>query len=1184
MKITKGILLLVAGLFLSCNPVHAQALNPSSSTDCFGSDQDLRKLLDALAQVEPVPFDQVPPQRFSPFGYWSFQNPFGPPLPGNPLKLDLWSLGDGFFVLDDRHVDYAALEAEWLAALAAEAAGNSHSPQMRMMSSSLLNGYGNPVYLANLVATNTGTMTVAFDIAGGTNSVPYDIVMTTNLTTPMAAWTWLGMGYTSNRYAFTAQPTDAAFYRLARPSKTMVVAWGNNQSNQCDVPYGLTNAVMLSGNNHRTIALLSDGTLKSWGDDSPTNLAGVSMIASGLNHDLALLTNGTVKVWGNNIFGELNAPFPITNGMVVSAQGFNSLVLTSNGTVVAWGDNSGVTNIPSDLTNVMAIACGGQHNLAVKADGTVVAWGSGAGTLAGNLTNVVDVAAGWNHSVALKDDGSVVCWGNNAHGQCSVPGGLSNVVAIAAGGKINGTTGYTLALKKDGTVAVWGTYLITTPLAGLNNVIAIGGGLDNGLALRTGPPTPVITLEPVDTFQMPGSNATFTAKGQGLYGVTYQWQTNDVNLPGATSAALTVTNVQAAQIAISYRVIVGNEVGSLVSSNANMHFVTPPIILSRSLPTNPVVAYQSNLTLSVVASAPGTTNGFPLAYQWQFNGSDIAFANSSAYTIHGYSDAFGFYSVQVSNAAGSTNVVWQVIVLNTNGLLVTLHPTNQYQIAGGSVTFAASGVGLNPVTYQWTFNTTNLPGATNATLTLTNVQFVNQGNYAASITDGVSSLTSSNAGFTLVTPPVMTTQSTPTNRVCIEGNYLSFTASFTAPGLTNGFPLGYQWKFNGTNINFQNSTSYVTYAVSTGIYSVQATNAAGSTNLAWQVTVTNAINVTNDLLLIYNTNSIDSIVVKDYYLAHRPMVGGANVLGIGCSATNEKMADIDFTNQILAPYLNWLTNNPAKHPQYIILFPDIPSRAYDPYVGSVQYAFYHLTPNGTPFSTSINFNGTNDCIGYINKLATFGSNSSPGKLIISASEGGYSNTNFVLDGIRSGPGTTFDYTYAVGTAADATNGLLSAGVSPQAILFSDGIEFTTNGINYFLPHPTNAVNVAGYFCWGAHSSLDVDYALPNGKTPVTWTGNSGWWIMKSNESHNGDRVSDMGNFLQWFSPNAFGETNYSNTPIGSCSNVEEPGAEGGATVSVYFNLWATGHHFGVCAWNARHTIWFQASGDPFVSK
>jgi len=72
--------------------------------------------------------------------------------------------------------------------------------------------------------------------------------------------------------------------------------------------------------------------------------------------------------------------------------------------------------------------------------------------------------------------------------------------------------------------------------------------------------------------------------------------------------------------------------------------------------------------------------------------------------------------------------------------------------------------------------------------------------------------------------------------------------------------------------------------------------------------------------------------------------------------------------------------------------------------------------------------------------------------------------------------------------------------------------------------------------------------------------------------------------MKWFAPNAFGGTNYSNTPIGASSNVEEPGLESGDKGSTYFNLWASGKNFGICVWRARNTPYFQAVGDPFVTR
>jgi hypothetical protein len=81
----------------------------------------------------------------------------------------------------------------------------------------------------------------------------------------------------------------------------------------------------------------------------------------------------------------------------------------------------------------------------------------------------------------LKNDGTVVVWGDNSAGQTNVPAGLSNVVAVAAGGY------HSLALKNDGKVLVWGdnsTNQTSIP-AGLSNVVAISSGYFHNLALAS---------------------------------------------------------------------------------------------------------------------------------------------------------------------------------------------------------------------------------------------------------------------------------------------------------------------------------------------------------------------------------------------------------------------------------------------------------------------------------------------------------------------------------------------------------------------------------------------------------------------------------------------------------------------------------------------------------------------------
>jgi hypothetical protein len=726
-KISQGIILIIACV-MGHNSAYPQ--DTTTSDQSIQSMTDLEVMLQALEATPPTSAESLP----SAGTFWSAQHATDwPPLPADVLGLSAWPLGDGVFVLNDTNVNYVELQAS-----AARSVSSSSTMRMSMMASSLASSYayGNPVYLTNTAAIpdGSGNMIASFSIAGGTNFVPYDILMSTNVATPVTNWNWIGIGYTSNNYTFNSQPADLGFYILAKPSKTMTVGFGDDTVGQCNVPFGLTNALQVAGGGGQSLALKNDGTVVAWGANYygegvvPTNLAGVTMISAGYYHDVALLTNGTVTAWGfdNPALGYYltNVPPNLTNATVISAQALHTLALRSDGTVVAWGYNTvlGQTNVPAGLTNVTAISAGYQFNLVVS-NGTVVAWGdntAGQCNVPPGLSNVVDVAAGTFHSLALLQNGTVVAWGDDTVGETNVPAGLSNVVAISAGGDPPSGEAYSLALKSDGTVVAWGDDEAADPVGGMSNVIAIANGADHALAVRTGPATPVITFEPTNQYQIAGGSVTFTARGAGLYGVTYQWQTNGVNLSGITNATLTLTNVQAAQAGI-YDVVVNDNggMGSIVSSNANLYLVTPPIIVSETpMPTNQVAIFQTNMTLSVSASAPGQFNGFPLSYQWQFNGTNISGATSTNYSFLADTTSPGTYSVIVSNAVGSASASWQVTLTYVGsyiapGTLAYYLSTNAVGYASGYSGSSTNETELSGWTYAF-YSGTNMALLTNS--------------------------------------------------------------------------------------------------------------------------------------------------------------------------------------------------------------------------------------------------------------------------------------------------------------------------------------------------------------------------------------------------------------------------------------------------------------------------------------
>lgn len=1215
------------------------------------------------------------------------------------LGLNVWPLGNGLFALDDRNVNYVELQAAAEAARPKLSRSSPSSGGMEMMDSLISGSGGTPVYLTNLVATLTnGSVTVTFSIAGGTNGFAYDIYSTTNLTNiPVySQWTWLGQVYTTNSYTFTNQPLDYAFYILAIPRQTMVVAWGDDASGQCDVPSGLTNAIDVAGGYNFSLALKADGTVIAWGDNTygesnvPAGLTNVTSIAAGGNFALALLQNGTVVAWGGNGNGQTNVPAGLTNVTAIAAGNAHAIALRNDGTVVAWGDNSGgQTNVPA-LGPVTQIAAGFAHSVALLTNGTVAVWGiNGAGfgwnitNVPVGLSNVVSIAAGALHTLALKADGTVTAWGAGRtntgfdnYGQSIVPAGLSNVVVVA-GGYL-----YSMALQSDGTVVTWGDdfYGETDVPDRLTGVKAISAGGFHGLAIRSGLLTPVILQEPVNQYALPGDTVTFSSKGAGLYGVTYQWQFNGMNITGATNVSLTLTNVQAANVG-SYQVIISDGVGAVTSDAATFAFLQPPQInsttpaLGANWITNdaPGTSVQVPLT---VAATDGDPLKYPLSYQWSFNGTNIPDANGFDYLLSVYDNwgptapLEGNYTVAVSNAAGSTNVgTWNIRVLLAGMVAawgadddgecdrpVTL--TNVAALAAGeyhSVAVTDSGSVV-----QWGYNWADVPA------NLTNAVAVSAGynhiiavrsdgtvttwgysNSAANVVpDNLSGVKAVAAGWehniALLTNGTVTAwgynylgqTNVPaglTNVTAISACFFhslalkgdgmvvgwgdNYGGETMAPaGLSNavaiaaGFEHSLALKADGTVVAWGDNT-YGQTNVPVGLSNVVAIAAGQShsvalkndgTVVAWgdntfgqtnvpstlanikliaaggdhtlaamfSTTVQYPVDVTKDLLLIYNTNSTDSVYLKDYYLAHRPLVGSANVLGIGCT-TNESTSPSDFTNQIAAPLFSWLASNPTKRPSYIVMFLGVPTLVDGgfPNVGSrVRY----MSVGCPPFVTYINMGDTNACRAYIDKVAYFGTNYSPGKLIISASGGGYANTNYYADGVNIG--------YGIGEGGVISNSLVSSGVSPAAITAVDGIDVYTN-------HIMQATNVAGYCSYGGHSTLTRAFVT---NRVVRFYGQSSWFAMTTIESYAGRRYDpDYSTYVDWYSVNAFGGTNYEHTPVAAAANTDECSCTPDA--KSLLDYWASGKNAAICCWQAGEIAHFQGAttlvvGDPLVKK
>ena len=366
-----------------------------------------------------------------------------------------------------------------------------------------------------------------------------------------------------------------AFSRDAVLTVVPVAAWGLSSSGQTRVPANVGDVVAIAAGYEHSLALRRDGTVVSWGEYwppvgtfVPAPTSPLLAIAGSSDHDLGLLPNGTVTVWGayNSLLAQV--PTDLTNAVAVASGIYHALALRDDGSVVAWGDNSyEQAALPPGATNVVAIGGGMRHSLALREDGTVLAWGNnelGQLDIPPNLSDAVAIAAGDYFNLALREDGTVAAWGDPAICVTNLPADLTNIVAIGVGE-------YTgMALRSDGTVVTWSKVHWGSMPAGLTNVIAFAGGYGHCLAL-VGDGRPAITVQPFRRKVAGTGDARLQVMAVGTGPLSYQWQLDGTNIPGATGRTLPLGQVA---VAGNYSVVVSNALGTASSSPS---VVTPAL-------------------------------------------------------------------------------------------------------------------------------------------------------------------------------------------------------------------------------------------------------------------------------------------------------------------------------------------------------------------------------------------------------------------------------------------------------------------------------------------------------------------------------------------------------------------------------------------------------------------------------
>ena len=105
----------------------------------------------------------------------------------------------------------------------------------------------------------------------------------------------------------------------------------------------------------------------------------------------------------------------------------------------------------------------------------------------------------------------------------------------------------------------------------------------------------------------------------------------------------------------------------------------------------------------------GATGSTPLYYHWQFNGTNIAGATTSALTVSGIqAAATGLYTVVINNGV-SVNAASANLAFGT-APAITAQPESQTIALEGTADLSVTATGEPPPHYQWFFNDHKIGG------------------------------------------------------------------------------------------------------------------------------------------------------------------------------------------------------------------------------------------------------------------------------------------------------------------------------------------------------------------------------------------------------------------------------------------------------------------------------------------
>jgi uncharacterized delta-60 repeat protein len=476
---------------------------------------------------------------------------------------------------------------------------------------------------------------------------------------------------------------------------------------------------------------------------------------------LALQSDGKILVGGSftNVNGVPRArlvrlnPDGTTDGEFVATSSVDVLCLQiqPDGKILVGATGGGIARLKANGSNDTSfqVFLNSVYAIAVQPDGKILIGGSfNTGNNQSYLCRVSSTGAldntfkpganGLVNSITLQLDGSMLVGGQfssfsgkTANGFAKITsGGLLDTNFVLSSFSLN-----SVVVQPDGKVLVGGlfsslngqsrknlgrlvsaTATVTSDFSFNDSTITWLRGGSGAEAART-------------TFEIASNNISWTRLGDAVR-LTNGWQLSGLTLPPNPTLRLRAFGA------------VGTGSGSPWMEETNTGpamFVGPPLSRTNNASTT------AFFTVAVGGSRP-------ISYQWRKDGQDlldggnILGTTTTSLTLSNVLSADGGgYSVVASNSFGS--ITSQVAILTVVDPVILGSPHSLATNGATTVELKVLTAGTPPLALQWRKDGMELPGATGASLVITNTQLQDTGVYDVVVTNYIGSVTSSTANL-----------------------------------------------------------------------------------------------------------------------------------------------------------------------------------------------------------------------------------------------------------------------------------------------------------------------------------------------------------------------------------------------------------------------------------------------------